>query len=145
MGGTDELKKAYDKAISASTRTGFLQDAALASYLAGIHYKYHEGDVDTSNFYIRKARETFKSWGAEAVVKHIETSFPELFMDSLSISKSKKSVGYRSRKRFDESLQSKHRELPSKMLSENSNTSLSSSTSSISWVSDSNLSSSISA
>jgi len=52
--------QAFDKAISASAKAGFLQDAALAAHLAS-HAAQDEGE---SKEYFRRAFELYRSWGA---------------------------------------------------------------------------------
>ncbi|KAL7575543.1 hypothetical protein ACA910_020119 [Epithemia clementina (nom. ined.)] len=63
----EHLKQAYDKAIAASTRAGFLQDGALAAHLAC--RAFH----DEESLYWDRAVDLYNKWGARGIVNYIET------------------------------------------------------------------------
>jgi len=106
----DVLMKDYSRAISASAKAGFLQDAAVTNYLAGSHFITR--DYSKASRYVKQAHETYLLWGANKVAKSIEKDFPELFKTRDSRTKKQGSFGFRSRERFDGSLVKQHKMLP---------------------------------
>ena len=101
----NELVEAFDRAVAASTRAGFLQDAALAAHLAS-----RAIDGDECLDYFRRARELYLTWGAKQVVDHIgsTSSFrPMIPRPALTST----SPGYRSREHFDGSVALSHKKL----------------------------------
>lgn len=61
----DEIKKLYDSAISAASRSGFVHDAALANERAGIWFQSLDDDFWASS-YLSRAHELYHEWGATA-------------------------------------------------------------------------------
>lgn len=108
---TDEaLSQAFSKAIAASTKAGFLQDAALAARLASRAIQ----EKELSREYFRKSCELYRSWGARGVADYLEQSARRRrtsFTGSTSGSSSSIRAGYRSRERFDKSVSLKHTKL----------------------------------
>jgi hypothetical protein len=103
----EELKAAYDRAIAASTRAGFLQDGALAAQLAS------NALPDQWVVYFEQAQELYGSWGAKGVVKRLSQQRHHLSTRaSLILSQEERSSqGYKSRERFDGSLADEHKAL----------------------------------
>lgn len=92
----EELVSKYDKAIAASQRSGFLQDAALAAVLASnaVEDEYADRYIDLSD-------ELWESWGARAVLSHLLDARQAVKRDS----NASMSSSYRSRRRFTEGIQ----------------------------------------
>lgn len=94
-----KLKAAYDKAIVASIRSGFSQDAALAAQLAS------EALPAQRDAYWERARSCYLQWGAVSVVKYIEEQRQEdsSHHDSEEgLTEGKMEKGFRARTRFSE-------------------------------------------
>lgn len=102
--GGDKLMRAYDLAITMSTKTGFLQDAALAAQL-GSRCTYL--DSETRSDYLRRACDLFTRWGAVGVVSSLAKSHPAL---TISQEQGGSTQGYRSRERFDKSVTDSHKQ-----------------------------------
>jgi hypothetical protein len=112
-----KLTAAFDKAIAASIRSGFLQDAALAAHLASQAIQ----DTEESRHYFLRSCELYRSWDANGVADHLERSSKRHGRNVLRRSsdgsvlshKSSSSFqkGYRSRERFDKSLSIRHNSL----------------------------------
>ena len=60
------VKECYEKAIRASTRSGFVQDAALAAHLAS------EALPSEREEYWERARASYLKWGAIGIVQYVE-------------------------------------------------------------------------
>jgi len=73
----EEVKSAYDKAITTSTRTGFIQDAGLACELAGRHF-VAIGDDYWSKHYLTNAYENYLERGVRSKMRQLESQFGEL-------------------------------------------------------------------
>ena len=67
---TEEVKRAFDRAISAAGKAGFRQDAALGSELAG-EFFLAAGDFFWSKNYFTRSLELYKDWGARAKVDQL--------------------------------------------------------------------------
>ena len=65
----DELTSGFDKAIVASLKAGFVQDAALAASLAS--RAVAKSNPTKSGEYFRRSQELFLDWGAKGVVEHL--------------------------------------------------------------------------
>ena len=62
-----EVMASYDEAIAASTKSGFLQDAALAAHLASRSVK----DKEAKKRYFERALSLYSSWGAIGIVEYL--------------------------------------------------------------------------
>jgi predicted ATPase/signal transduction histidine kinase len=67
----------YDEAAEGACEGGFIQDAALASELAGRH-ALARGRARLADLHLRKARERYAQWGATEKVRALEEEFPEM-------------------------------------------------------------------
>jgi hypothetical protein len=76
-GKTKGVGELYNRAIRFALENEFIQDAALASELAGKFYWAHN-DSTNAESYLRKAIEYYEKWGATAKVKQIEEGFSTL-------------------------------------------------------------------
>jgi predicted ATPase/signal transduction histidine kinase/tRNA A-37 threonylcarbamoyl transferase component Bud32 len=72
-----EAADLYDEAIEAASEGGFVNDAAVASELAGRH-ALSRGRIRIADLYLRKARERYARWGAAEKVRALEEEFPEM-------------------------------------------------------------------
>lgn len=110
----------WSTAISASIKAGFLQDAALAAYLASRAVK----DREQSRDYFLRSCELYRSWGATGVAEYLESSArrrrSSLLTGSATSGSSSSSLrtGYRSRERFDKSISLKHTKLDIEQIDE---------------------------
>lgn len=68
-----DVKDAYDRAISAASRAGFSQDAALGNELAGEHF-LNIGDDFWPKHYFTRANQLYSEWGAEAKVDQLKAT-----------------------------------------------------------------------
>lgn len=66
----DVVQKAFDAAISAAGRSGFLNNRALANERAGIYF-LSQNDSTWASTYLRRASETYREWGAAAKTKQL--------------------------------------------------------------------------
>ena len=69
------IKDAFDRAITAASRAGFSQDAALANELAGEHFASIEDDDYWPNHYFARAHSLYSEWGAKAKVDHLKETW----------------------------------------------------------------------
>ena len=97
----------FDEAIAASTKSGFLQDAALASHLASRTVK----DKDARKRYFERALEFYDSWGAIGLVDYLSENTSAGQVSSVLLSRSASSLGFRSRTRYDRRLSEQHKNL----------------------------------
>lgn len=115
--GDVQLIRAFDKAIVAATKAGFLQDAAVAAHLASRAV----ADKETSQEYVRRSRELYLCWGAIGVIDYLEAISTASNSQAYSSAESSFSMSadttttsgtpHRARRRFDKSLQIKHQHL----------------------------------
>lgn len=70
-GKASEIKESFEKAIAASSRVGFVQDAALGAELLGKFYK-RKGDNNLAADYLVQAYGRYMSWGAYAKALHLK-------------------------------------------------------------------------
>jgi hypothetical protein len=61
----EEVRKEFDQAISAATKAGFMQDAALAHELVGEFFVTRE-DIFWAKHYLTSAHSLYRAWGAQA-------------------------------------------------------------------------------
>ena len=64
------VKEAFERAISAASRAGFLQDAALGNELAG-EYFLSAGDDFWTKHYLNQAYKLYIEWGAKAKARNL--------------------------------------------------------------------------
>ena len=120
-----DLSDAYDKAISSSIRSGFLQDAALAAHLAS---RCRKLEVYDRKAYHERALELYSSWGAHGIVDYLQThigsrswsSYDSLTFTCMESTTERTcgssyhgspggSGGYRARERFDKTVVDEHK------------------------------------
>ncbi|CAB9517757.1 Transcriptional regulator [Seminavis robusta] len=89
-----DLKAAYEKAIVASTKSGFTQDAALAAHLAS------EAIPKERENFLQQARSSYLRWGATGVVQYIDR---DLVVEDQSSGEMEES-SFRARRRFSEAM-----------------------------------------
>ncbi|MRG97557.1 AAA family ATPase [Polyangium spumosum] len=76
-GRIEEAMARYDEAISRAARQGFLHIAALAALLAAdMHADAGRGRIASTYFVI--ARDACDRWGAQALVAHLDATYPEV-------------------------------------------------------------------
>lgn len=79
------LQSLYDDAIAASRKSGFVQDAALASELAGDCLATFEDSKNYAESYYVNAHRMWLSWGAIAVAnklsERLETMYPDIILE----------------------------------------------------------------
>lgn len=101
------LRRAYDKAIQAAMKSGYLQDAGLAAHLAAHAVR----DPERQEHYVLLAEEAYERWGAGGLVKHLRDCSPLYAKAQRRTESADLSQGFRSRKRFDASITSVHKEI----------------------------------
>ena len=73
-GKTDMAAMAYDNAVAAANKSGFIQDEALAYELGGVFYKDSGDEVNSSRFFAR-AHRLYQVWGAEAKAEVLKNQY----------------------------------------------------------------------
>lgn len=76
-GKTKAATTYYDKAISTASRSGFVQDRALAHERCAIFY-LGEGDKDWASYHLKKAVLSYENWGAAAKIEHLAQTYSGL-------------------------------------------------------------------
>jgi len=71
------VRRLFDRAIAAASKAGFMHDAALAKELAG-EYFLRMGDISWAQHYLQASCDLYQSWGADAKVRQLESSYHEL-------------------------------------------------------------------
>jgi predicted ATPase len=113
---SDTIRAAYDKAVAASTRSGFLQDGALAAQLAS------RAIPAAKDLYFERALELYSSWGAAGLVEHLlkkpsagasesSSSHSDSAAEGTSTQQQQPGTSFRSRERFDARLVKAHKSL----------------------------------
>jgi len=74
---TDAVGRAFDNAISAAGRLGFLHNQALANERAGIYFLGKQERTRAATYLVR-ARALYDEWGARAKVEHISFKFRDV-------------------------------------------------------------------
>jgi len=92
----EDVKRSFDLAISAAGRSGFVHDQALANERAGIFF-LETNDEFWASFYLSRARDLYRDWGAQAKVDSMNGMYDSL----LSSSEPKRgTAGHKGRSRF---------------------------------------------
>jgi hypothetical protein len=86
----ENAKEAFDKAIAAASRAGFIQDAALGNELAGEHCLRLNDDF-WSGLYFTRAYELYREWGAHLKASHLKATRSDQ-IDFSKLSKRRKSI-----------------------------------------------------
>lgn len=68
----------YDRAIKRARETGYLQDAAIASELAGRFY-LGMNNLSKARDHLEQAWHDYFTWGATAKLVHMEAFYPDIF------------------------------------------------------------------
>lgn len=71
-----EARVMYDKAIAGAAEQEFIQEEALAYELAGRFY-LAQNAKDLAEFYLKAAYNTYREWGADGKLFHLEQNFPK--------------------------------------------------------------------
>lgn len=74
----EQVQRAYDAAIAAAGRSGFLNNQALANERAGIYF-LSKNDWTWAPTYLRRSVELYIEWGAAAKVKQLFANYGPLF------------------------------------------------------------------
>lgn len=112
-GKTNDVKAAFEKGISAASRTGYIQDAALAT--ERLAYYYHgKGDSHLADHYFTMAYTKYETWGAHAKALHLRSSSGWQAPTSMAFSSSgsEANVLLKGRKSYDKAIAISHRNLP---------------------------------
>ena len=72
-----EALEHYEEAILLAQRSGYLNDLALASELAG-RFHLSQNRRELAQYYLEQSASHYKRWGANAKVRHLYNEFPEL-------------------------------------------------------------------
>lgn len=78
LGNSQRADRDYESAIDLATNNEYINDAALASELAGKHYQ-NSNRKTTAGSYLRSAHRLYGQWGALAKVNDIEIKYPSIF------------------------------------------------------------------
>ena len=81
LGQHTAAREHYDKAILLAGQHQFLNDGALAAELAG-RYHFERGLTHVARAYLRDAQYGYTYWGAHALAREIEASFPQFIEQS---------------------------------------------------------------
>jgi predicted ATPase/signal transduction histidine kinase len=77
LGRTDEAQAGFEKAVELARRSGYLQEHAVASELAGRFY-LEQGEQRVARVHLREAHMAWLRWGAVAKAKRLEQQYPYL-------------------------------------------------------------------
>ena len=107
------VRDAYNKAISSSSRSGYIHNAALASELAADYFqRKQQRGVEEDQFwkkhYVSQAHELYLQWNAWGKVRTLEIAHPELREKQKA---SRGSTPLQGRSRFDRKVQANHGKL----------------------------------
>ena len=81
----DVLRRAFDRAIRAASRAGFLSDAAIANERAGIHFRERK-DGFWAETYLSRSAMLFSEWGAQGKVNFMYKMYPEFLRSNEDMS-----------------------------------------------------------
>src|SRR5262249_23506487 len=81
----DRARDCYEKAIDLAQRHGYLNEEALAYELAA-RFHLANGQIRLASYYMRDAHYAYQRWGAVAKVKYLEKHYPQLLLQSRTIS-----------------------------------------------------------
>lgn len=96
----EEVKSGFDQAIRLASRTGFVNDGALANERCG-RFFLSQDDEGWARFYLDKALSLYREWGATAKVKLLVSAHPFLgFVDDRSALLEQGSSSFKGRERF---------------------------------------------
>ena len=76
LGQDAAAREHYDKAILLAGENRYLNDVALAAELAGRHH-FERGLTHVARGYLRDAHYGYLQWGANALARRVEASFPQ--------------------------------------------------------------------
>ena len=76
----ERTRKAYDHAIVAAAKLGFLNNRALGNELAGMYFLRCHNEFEAA-LYFNKAFEFYTEWGAEAKAEHIKINYGGIMKD----------------------------------------------------------------
>jgi hypothetical protein len=114
-GGDEAVMAKYRKAIIAASKSGFLQDAAMANYLCGQFCLQNKSGLEWHAVdYISQAIKRFEDWGATAVADSLRKRHADLFEVVIGDEQqavprnSRASSGHRSRSHFRGSISEVH-------------------------------------
>lgn len=77
-----EARITYDKAIEGASKQEFIHEQALAYELAGRFYLSQDSN-ELAEFYLKASYNTYREWGADAKLRHLEQNFPK-YVSSVS-------------------------------------------------------------
>jgi histidine kinase len=113
---SNEIRKAYDTAINSARRSGFTQNAGIASERSALFHQSFDEDYYKS--YLNDAYGFFVEWGAECKVDHLVRQHRCLRViakqrrsTASSTSSGRSSGGMRARRRFKESTVNQHQRI----------------------------------
>lgn len=110
----EDVKTLFDKAISTSSRTGFVQDCAIANERCGSYFLRRD-DSEWAEYYLTRAMELYGDWGAMEKAKMMKTQYSVL-RGKAHDSFSQLSVGLRSRETYESYVVKSHRAEVSQIL-----------------------------
>jgi len=116
-GKEEEIFQLYDNAIVSATRSGIVQDGALANYLCFQFIQTRAVKTQLATNYFERSFEMWLAWGAWAVAKSLASRHPLMLYEGSSLSASlncgsrSSKLGLRSRPRFDARLSLQHQVL----------------------------------
>ena len=108
-----DLLRNYELALVASTKSGFVADAGLRAYLAAQFCANRSDLEDSVESYMKKAHDSYLTWGAVAVANSLKSRHPEYFESTMDMPEliTSTSTGIRSRTRYRPNALAFHRSL----------------------------------
>lgn len=111
-----EVIRKYEKAIVLASRTGFLQDGALANYLCAQFCLSQPDSVDSAGRFLHLACNQYLTWGASEAARQIQKRHVAFFEESSQeLQPHRSGGGLRSRTHFRPSLGNMHKSLSTAM------------------------------
>ena len=76
LGEINKARLLYDKVISEAASSSYIHEVALTYELAGKLYRSLNSE-DLAEFYFKAAYNTYREWGADAKLNHLEQNYPK--------------------------------------------------------------------
>jgi len=109
---SSKVVRKYEKAIALASRTGFLQDSALANYLCAQFCLSQPDHVDSADRFLHEAYKQYLSWGATEVADSVKKRHGKYFpAEKGGSQRARRSTGLRSRRHFRGSIAHMHTSL----------------------------------
>jgi hypothetical protein len=105
----DKIRQKYQIGIASAARAGYIQDAAVASYLLS-QFCEHRSKLNVfAALHLVKSYELYMTWGATAVAESLKARHPIYFDSSSYLDDSGSGTHLQSRSRFNKCISETHK------------------------------------